>query len=158
MFRMPGAQQVTAIQTSPGGSAQVGYDATALETLLADVVIVASLVIAGCSLAVSIAAGLTDRKRPFSLLRLAGAPLGVLRRVVALESAVPLVVIALLSAAAGFLASGLLLESELSESLRPPQPGYYVIVMAGLAVSLGVIACTFPLLDRMTGPEVARNE
>ena len=48
-------------------------------------VILVSLPIAGCSLAVSVAAGLTDRKRPFSLLRLTGAPLGVLRRVVALE-------------------------------------------------------------------------
>ena len=38
---------------------------------IADVVIVASLVIAGCSLAVSVTAGIADRKRPFSLLRLA---------------------------------------------------------------------------------------
>jgi hypothetical protein len=125
---------------------------------LSEVVIVASLVIAGCSLAVSVTGGLTERKRPFSLLRLAGAPLGTLRRVVALESAVPLMVIALLSAGAGFLASGLFLQSELSESLRPPGIGYYVIVLAGLAASLGVIAATFPLLARITGPEVARNE
>jgi hypothetical protein len=44
------------------------------------------------------------------------------------------------------------------ESLRPPGLAYYVIVLAGLAASLGVIAATFPLLDRITGPEVARNE
>jgi hypothetical protein len=125
---------------------------------LSEVVIVASLVIAGCSLAVSVAAGLTDRKRPFSLLRLAGAPLGLLRRVVALESAAPLVVIALLSAGTGFLASQLFLSSELSETLRPPGIAYYVIVFGGLAASLGVIAAAFPLLDRITGPEVARNE
>jgi hypothetical protein len=124
---------------------------------LSEVVIVASLVIAGCSLAVSVAGGLTDRKRPFSLLRLAGAPLGLLRRVVALESAAPLVVISLLSAGAGFLAAGLFLQSELSESLQPPGFAYYVIVLGGLAASLGVIAATFPLLDRITGPEVARN-
>jgi len=125
---------------------------------LSEVVIMASLIIAGCSLAVSVAGGLTDRKRPFSLLRLAGAPLGTLRRVVALESAVPLVVVALLSVGAGLLASDLFLRSELSESLQPPGTAYYVIVLAGLAVSLGVIAATFPLLDRITGPEVARNE
>ena len=135
-----------------------GQDAYAELQRLSEVVIVASLVIAGCSLAVSVAGGLTDRKRPFSLLRLAGAPLGLLRRVVALESAVPLVVIALLSAGAGFLASELFLSSELSESLRPPGIAYYVIVLGGLAAALGVIAATFPLLDRITGPEVARNE
>jgi hypothetical protein len=125
---------------------------------LSEVVIVASLVIAGCSLAVSVTAGLTDRKRPFSLLRLTGAPLGLLRRVVVLESAAPLVVIALLSAGTGFLSSQLFLRSELSESLRPPGIAYYTIVLAGLAASLAVIAATFPLLDRITGPEVARNE
>jgi hypothetical protein len=34
----------------------------------------------------------------------------------------------------------------------------YVIVLAGLAASLGVIAAAFPLLARITGPEAARNE
>jgi predicted lysophospholipase L1 biosynthesis ABC-type transport system permease subunit len=57
---------------------------------LVDVVILASLAIAGCTLAAGVAATLADRKRPFSLLRLTGARLGTLRRVVALESAVPL--------------------------------------------------------------------
>jgi hypothetical protein len=68
---------------------------------LADVVILVSLPIAGCTLAAGIAAGLVGRQRPFSLLRLAGAP---------------------------------------------------------LAASLGVIAATMPLLRRITGPQVARNE
>jgi len=39
---------------------------------LANVVILVSLPIAGCSLAVAVAAGLTERKRPFSVLRLTG--------------------------------------------------------------------------------------
>ena len=42
------------------------------------VIIVASLIIAACSLAVNVMAGLGERKRPFSLLRLAGLPLGIL--------------------------------------------------------------------------------
>ena len=57
---------------------------------LANVVILVSLPIAGCTLVAGIAAGLADRKRPFSLLRLAGARLSTLRSVVALEGAVPL--------------------------------------------------------------------
>jgi hypothetical protein len=32
------------------------------------------------------------------------------------------------------------------------------VVLAGLAASLGIIASTFPLLTRITGPETARNE
>jgi FtsX-like permease family protein len=123
-----------------------------------DVVILVSLVIAGCSLAVSAAGGLADRRRPFSLLRLTGVQLGVLHRVIALETAVPLVVIAAVSAGTGLLASDLFLRSELSETLRPPGAGYYLIVLAGLIISLSVIASTFPLLKRITGPEAARNE
>lgn len=123
-----------------------------------DVVILVSLVIAGCSLAVAAAGGLTDRSRPFSLLRLTGVHLGVLRRVVALETAAPLLVIAAVSAGSGLLASELFLKSELGESLRAPGTGYYLVVFAGLVISLGVIASTLPLLERITGPEAARNE
>jgi hypothetical protein len=125
---------------------------------LANVVILVSLFIAGCSLAVSVVAGLNDRKRPFSLLRLTGVPLGMLRRIVALESAAPLLVNAVVAMAAGFLAAQLFLESQLDYSLRPPGAEYYITVIAGLAVSLGIIAATLPLLDRITGPETARNE
>jgi hypothetical protein len=125
---------------------------------LAEAMILTSLPIAGCTLAVSVAAGLSDRKRPFSLLRLAGAPLGMLRRVVALESALPLLVVAVLSIGVGFLASGLVLKAQLGYALRPPGAEYYVIVAAGLAASLAVIASMLPLLNRITGPETARNE
>jgi FtsX-like permease family len=125
---------------------------------LAEVVILVSLLIAGCTLAVSVTAGLTDRKRPFSLLRLTGAPLGMLRRVVALESAAPLLITAVVATGLGFLAAGLFVSAQLGYSLRPPGAEYYVIVLAGLAASLGIIASTFPVLDRITGPETARNE
>jgi FtsX-like permease family protein len=123
-----------------------------------DAVILASLPIAGCSLAVSVAAGLTDRRRPFSLLRLTGAPLSMLRRVVVLESAVPLIVIAVMSAGTGLLASGLFLRSQFGVSLRPPGAEYYASVLAGLVISLAVIAATLPLLNRITEPETTRNE
>jgi hypothetical protein len=125
---------------------------------LADVVIIASLVIAGCSLAVTVTGGLNERKRPFSLLRLTGMRLADLRRVVTLESAVPLLVVAAVAIAVGFLAAALFLRSQLDYTLRPPGVAYYVIVGLGLAASLGVIASTMPLLRRLTGPETARNE
>jgi hypothetical protein len=124
---------------------------------LADVVIVASLAIAGCSLAVSVAGGIGERKRPFSLLRLAGVQVSVLRRVVVLESAVPLLVVAVLATGGGFLAAHLFLTSQFDYSLVAPDPAYYVIVTAGLLASLAVIASTLPLLRRVTGPETARN-
>jgi hypothetical protein len=128
------------------------------EQQLANVVILVSLPIAGCTLAVSVAAGLSDRKRPFSLLRLTGSPLGMLRRVVTLESAMPLLVVAVVSIGAGLLAAQLFLRSQLGYSLEPPGAEYYLVVLAGLAASLGIITSTFPLLKRITGPETARNE
>jgi hypothetical protein len=124
---------------------------------LADVVVLTSLAIAGCTLAASIASGLAERKRPFSLLRLAGAPLGLLQRVVALESAVPLLVTAVISIGVGFAASAMFAAAQIGP-FAAPGAAYYIITGAGLALSLGIIAATMPLLRRITGPEVARNE
>ncbi|HEV2377126.1 MAG TPA: PadR family transcriptional regulator [Streptosporangiaceae bacterium] len=42
--------------------------------------------------------------------------------------------------------------------LRLPGTPYYPSVTGGLAVSFGIIAATLPLLQRITGPETARNE
>lgn len=143
----------TISEVSPDAQQQLtGYER------LAAVAIVASLPIAACSLAISVAAGLDDRKRPFSLLRLAGTPLRVLRHVVALEAAVPLLAVSALSVGAGLAAADLFLHAQLSESLRAPGGAYFAAIAAALAVSLGIIAATLPLLERMTGPEVARNE
>ncbi|MDT4930544.1 MAG: hypothetical protein QOF92_3411 [Pseudonocardiales bacterium] len=125
---------------------------------LANVVILTSLPIAGCSLAVSVAGGLAERKRPFSLLRLTGTPLGVLRRVITLEAAAPLLVSAVVSAGAALLAAHLFLRAQLDETLQLPGAQYYGLVLAGLGASLAVIASTLPLLKRITGPETARNE
>ena len=125
---------------------------------LADVAILVSLPIAGCSLAVSVAGGLADRRRPFSLLRLTGTSLAVLRRVVLLESAVPLLVTAALSAGVALLTAQLFLRAQLRETLQPLGPAYYVLILGGLLASLAVIASTLPLLARITGPETARND
>jgi hypothetical protein len=125
---------------------------------LADVIIIASLALAGCSLAVSVIGGLAERKRPFSLLRLSGAPVRILRRVVALESAVPMLAVAVLAIGMGFLAAQLFLKAQMDYTLTAPGVEYYVIVVTGLAACLGIIASTLPLLERITGPETARSE
>ncbi|MFE9690225.1 FtsX-like permease family protein [Micromonospora sp. NPDC005806] len=125
---------------------------------LANVIMLASLPIAGCSLAVSVAGGLSDRKRPFSMLRLTGVQLRTLRRVVALETVVPLLVVSAVAIGMGFLASYLFLRAQLDYTLLPPDGSFYLMVGGGLAVSLGIIASTLPLLRRITGPETARNE
>ena len=124
---------------------------------MTEVVVVASLIIAACSLAVNTAAGLGERKRAFSLLRLMGVPTAVLRRVVTLESALPLILVAALSIVVGLVAAALFLSSQASLSFVVPGLTYWIAVLGGLLASLGVIASTFPVLNRITGPEVARN-
>jgi FtsX-like permease family protein len=125
---------------------------------LANVVILVSLPIAGCTLAAGIAAGLADRKRPFSLLRLTGARLATLRRVVALEGAVPLLSVAAVAIGTGFGAAAMYASEAQQHPMVPPGAAYYLLTGGGIVVSLGIIAATFPLLARITGPEVARNE
>jgi hypothetical protein len=125
---------------------------------LANTVILVSLPIAGCTLAAAIAAGLADRKRPFSLLRLTGARLATLRRVVALESAVPLLAVAAVAIGTGFAAAAEYASVAQHYPMVAPGVAYYLITAGGILVSLGIIAATFPLLKRITGPEVARNE
>lgn len=125
---------------------------------MTDVVIVSSLVIAACSLAVNIAGGLGERKRPFSLLRLTGVPLGVLRRVVTLESALPLLIVAVISIAVGLVSAALYLNSQVGIAFRMPGVTYWGTVLAGLVASLAIIVSTFPILNRITGPEVARSD
>jgi hypothetical protein len=125
---------------------------------LANVVILISLPIAGCTLATGIAAGLADRKRPFSLLRLTGARLATLRRVVALEGAVPLLSVAAVAIGTGFAGAAMFATEAQQHPMVAPGAAYYLLTAAGIIVSLGIIAATFPLLARITGPEVARNE
>ena len=125
---------------------------------MTDVIIVASLIIAACSLAVNIAAGLTERRRPFSLLRLTGVPRKLLHRVVTLESALPLFLVAAVSIVVGLLAAALYLHSQVGLAFSLPGFSYWTTVIGGLAASMAIIAATFPILDRITGPEVARNE
>ncbi|MEV0003977.1 FtsX-like permease family protein [Micromonospora sp. NPDC050980] len=125
---------------------------------LADVVVVSSLALAGCSLAVAVAAGLSERKRPFSLLRLSGAPVRLLRRVVALESVVPMLTVAAVAVGMGLVAAHLFLRAQMHYDLRLPGLGFAAVVAVGLLGCLAVIAATLPLLERVTGPQTARSE
>jgi hypothetical protein len=125
---------------------------------LASVVILVSLPIAGCTLVAGIAAGVADRKRPFSLLRLTGARLATLRQVTALEGAVPLLSVAAVAIGAGFAGAAMFASEAQQHPMVAPGAAYYLLTAGGIVASLAIIAATFPLLARITGPEVARNE
>jgi hypothetical protein len=150
----------------PGSSAETGSDLSAEQNWqvhniaqLSSVALGLTLLIAGCSLAVSVAGGLVERKRPFALLRLAGMPLRQLHRVVLAEAAAPLLVVAAASAALGFAVDAILIVSiGNSIGFRLPTLGYWVALAGGLALALVIVSATLPLLDRVTSLETARFE
>ena len=119
-----------------------------------------TLIVAGCSLAVAVGGGLVDRKRPFTLLRVGGTPVGVLSRVVLLEAAVPLVTATVVAAGIAYGTSILAFTRLAPAGTAVPRlgPGYYALMGAGLAVAFCVIAVTLPLLRRMTSPGNVRFE
>ena len=123
---------------------------------LVNVVLLAGLPIAGCSLAVNVAGSLAERRRPFSMLRLAGVNLSTLRRVIALEAIVPLLSGVVIAAGAGLAAAALFLRAQTDYGLQAPGLQYFVLLAAGVVTALAIIASTLPLLDRSTGPEGAR--
>ncbi|GAB2862999.1 ABC transporter permease [Actinocorallia aurea] len=125
---------------------------------LAQAVVLVSFLVAGCGMAVGVAGGLSERKRPFGLLRLAGVPTAVLRRVVLLESAVPLLIAAAAAIGTGLLAAHLFLRAQLDYGLHAPGPEYWLLVVCGLAAGLAAIGAALPLLGRLTGPEAARGD
>ena len=119
-----------------------------------------TLIVAGCSLAVSVGGGLVDRKRPFTLLRVSGAPVSVLSRVVLLEAAVPLATATVVAAAIAYATSLTAFLRLAPVGTAIPQLGrdYYTIICIGLVAAFGVIALTLPLLRRMTAPSTIRFE
>jgi len=69
-----------------------------------------------------------------------------------------LLITAAASIAVALLAAHLFLRAQLHRSLLAPDVAYYAVLTAGLATSMAIIGATLPLLNRVTGPESARND
>ena len=85
-------------------------------------------------------------------------PLALLRRVVTLEAAVPLLIGAVVSAGAGLASAALFIRAQTEYTLLAPGVGYWLLVAGGMVASLAIVASTLPLLARTTGPDAVRNE
>src|SRR5262249_41517755 len=96
-----------------------------------------TLLIAACSLTVSSGAGIMERKRPFTLLRLTGTPLASLTVVVLLEALLPLLSAAVLAGATGYVLAVAVIDTIGHKSTVPiPSPQYFVALGVGLLLSL----------------------
>jgi hypothetical protein len=125
---------------------------------LADIALTASLLVAGCSLAVAVAGGIVERKRPFALLRLSGMHLRELQRVALLEAAAPLLLIALASALLGLAVSAVIVPLAADAPWALPTIGYWASLAGGLGVAVGIAAAALPLLGPTTAPSAVRFE
>ncbi|MEX5303310.1 ABC transporter permease [Kocuria sabuli] len=118
-----------------------------------------AVIIAGISLAVATGAAIIDRRRALGLMRLMGMPLSALRGIIVREAAVPLLSILLLSAALGFLAAWLVVES-LHDTYSVSWPGqaYFATLGLSMALALAAVAATFTLLRANTSITATRFE
>jgi hypothetical protein len=122
-------------------------------------VVVLTLVVAGCSLAVATAGSLVERRRPFTLLRLAGTPVASLYRVVLLESALPLLGAAAFAAVTGFAMARVAVAALASgTSMAFPVGAYATVTGVGLVCALAVVGGSMTMLSRMTRSDSARFE
>jgi hypothetical protein len=152
------------LQQVPGGSVstrETTYEGFSSDTRrLYRVLTFATLgafAVAGFSLVVASAVGLFERRRPFALLRAAGTPLRTLRRTVFLEAAAPLAVMSIISALLGILAGRWAVQSS-GESESLPWTGLSAPIIAGVVITLAVVASAAPMVRRATSTEETRFE
>jgi hypothetical protein len=159
-------QTVDGTQSSPtpprtfGETLQIRFGRTTTVEKIVYAAVALTLIVAGCSLAVAIGGGLVDRKRPFTLLRVSGTPVGVLSRVVLMEAAVPLLSATVLAAGIAYGTSILAFVrlAPIGTAIPRLGPSYYALMGIGLVAAFGVITVTLPLLRRMTSPGGVRFE
>jgi hypothetical protein len=119
-----------------------------------------TLLVAGCSLAVTTGGNLVERKRPFTLLRVSGTPTATLYRVVLLEAILPLAAATVVAAGTAYGISVLIVDRMAPAGTPTPTLGgvYYTTMAVGLLISLLVILVTMPVLGRLTAPGNVRFE
>ena len=133
--------------------------ATTVQRLI-DIAVALTLIVAGCSLAVAAGGSVVERKRPFTLLRLSGTPIGTLYRVVVIEAVAPLFAATVIAAGIAYGMSALTVAK--LGPVGSPTPvldhAYYLIMGLGLAGALAVLLSTMPVLSRVSSPNNVRFE
>jgi len=124
------------------------------------IAVVLTIIVAGCSLAVSVGGSMVERKRPFTLLRVTGTATSTLYRVVLTEAVLPLVAATVVAGGLGYLVAMLTVGKLAPAGTPAPAPGqaYYLTMGTGLIAAILVILASLPLLGRITGPDKVRFE
>jgi ABC-type antimicrobial peptide transport system permease subunit len=117
-----------------------------------------SIGIAGASLAIATACTMLERQRVIGLMRLMGMPRGSLRRIVALETALPLIAVLALAVVLGFAAAWCIIDGTSSHTVGRPDRWYALSIAAGLVMVGAMISVTFGLVSRNTQVTATRYE
>ena len=120
--------------------------------------LIASLVLAGCSLAVAVTTGVLERRRQYALLRSAGMPASRLRVLVLLQAGAPLVAVSAFSAALGIGVTQVVLRLAHAPTVPLPDASLAVTLGVSLLGAMAVVAAMLPPLERLTRPEAVRLE
>ena len=156
----------TTIETAlPGTLVLSGSDDAALRYSVFDELgwlinfgLVAVMLVAGSSLAMSVIGGLIERRRPLGLLRLSGMPMSQMRRMVFIEAVGPLVLASLTAALAGVGVAQLI--AQLGRAADPGLPGLSIFIPVGIGIGRGllVVLAVLPFLERATDSDATRFE
>ncbi len=156
-----------ATDSASGGAPRTFGESVQARASVADTVqrliytaVLLTLIVAGCSLAVTVGGSLVERKRPFTLLRLTGTQLSTLYRVVLLEAVLPLLAATILAAGVAYGVAALTVIRIAPPGTPVPVPDqtYFLMMAGGLVAALLIIAASLPLLGRMTAPSSVRFE
>jgi hypothetical protein len=113
------------------------------------------LLVTACSLTVATVSGIMEGRRPFALLRASGVRLGELRRIVLLETGLPLVITAL-----GGMGTAMLVTYVITpgEQWGLPDVRFFAGLGIGVLAALAVSSLALPLMDVATRHDSVRFE
>lgn len=117
-----------------------------------------TLFVAVASLIVSTIGGLLERRRSLFTLRLSGMTVGQMKRVVLVESLIPLISTSVLAAGAGIWVATVFLQSFSSTVRVSLSPTYFAIVGGSLLLGIIGIWLVLPMIQKITSLEQNQTE
>lgn len=117
-----------------------------------------TMAVAIVSIVVSTIGGLLERRHSMYMLRFSGIQVSELKRMVIIESLVPLIVMSLVSASIGAWAGSTFTQIG-SSTLKPTiTPMYIAVVIGSLVIAAIAIYLILPMINCLTSPEANQTE
>ena len=120
-----------------------------------DLALFTTLIVAGLSLAVTVAGAIAERRLPFALLRMTGTNVGELGKVVVTEATVPLLSAGIAAIGLGHLA-GVLFVNEVLGQIPVLTMAAWLRLAVGILLALALSSAALPMLGRITSTDRTR--